>query len=375
MERIRDLAEKLLDERDRRMNVERGERTDLKAYADPLGITQTGDVVALLQERPFQEIEQQRQQAGLDTPTVRDVRNWLDPQRTRGLPREVEDVLVTLYASWSGRTFRRDGRAYPVGRPGQLADEAELLRPELPTLPQWDAALGRAGDLFGIAIGTRALSARNLASFAENVKTAAAAGRDVVELPSALEGRVKEWARPDDAPRVETARATATLLGQLARSDGAQLVRDLADFTPRTSIAAMGRSITTAAANRRLLQEEPRWIVLGQVRDLLGDAGRGERARILLDDLAKLLAADEVNAMLADGLGKLTERAAELLRKPPEPRPPDPTEVVALKEAKDFTDGRTASLALRALADKLEKEGHSVNRVAIQVTAWKRRPE
>lgn len=375
MERIRDLTEKLLDERDRRMNVERGERADLKAYADPLGITQTGDVVALLQERPFQEIEQQRQQSGLDTPTVREVRNWLDPQRTRGLPREVEDVLVTLYASWSGRTFRRDGRAYPVGRPGQLADEAELLRPELPTLPQWDSALGRAGDLFGIAIGTRALSARNLAAFAEKVKTAAAAGRDVVELPSALEGRVKEWARPDDAPRLETARVTAALLGQLERSDGAQLVRDLADFTPRTSIAAMGRSITTAAANRRLLQEEPRWIVLGQIRDLLGDPGRGERARIVLEDLAKLLASDEVNAMLADGLGKLTDRAAELLRKPPEPRPPDPAEVVALKEARDFTDARTASQALRALAERLEKEGQSVNRVAIQVTAWKRRPE
>jgi hypothetical protein len=123
------------------MNVEKGERNDLRAYADPLGITETGDVAVLLNERPFKEIEQQRQQAGIDTPTVSNVRGWLDPQRARGLPAEVQDVLISLYASWSGRTFRRDGKSYAVPRPGQLPDDVELLRPELPSQAEWTEAL------------------------------------------------------------------------------------------------------------------------------------------------------------------------------------------------------------------------------------------
>jgi hypothetical protein len=378
MEKIGALAEKLLDERDRRMNVEKGERNDLRAYADPLGITETGDVAVLLRERPFQDIEQHRQQAGIDTPTVDNVRGWLDPQRTRGLPAEVQDVLISLYASWSGRAFRRGGKSYTLPRPGQLPDDVELLRPELPTQAEWTEALNRAGELFGVAIGGRSLGARNVSAFADKVKEKLGEVRDAVDLPDALEPKIRDWAEPEGAPRLATARTSAALLTQLARGDGASIVRDLASFTPKTSIAAMGRSFTTAASNKRLLQEDARWIVLRQVKGLLGDAERGERAKLLLQDLAALLAADEVNKMLADGLGDLTRRADELLRVPPKPRPPQPPvqdEEVVLEASNDLVDAKSAAKALRELAERLEAEGKDASRIAIRITAWKRRSE
>jgi hypothetical protein len=101
-------------------------------------------------------------------------------------------------------------------------------------------------------------------------------------------------------------------------------VRTLAEFDARTSLTAMGRSLTTAESARRLLTERPRWIVFGQVRHLVHDSSRGHRAGLLLADLSKLLAADEVNSMLADGLTELTRRAEELLRISPPPPPPEP---------------------------------------------------
>ena len=378
MEKIGALVEKLLDERDRRMNVEKGERNDLRAYADPLGITDTGDVAVLLRERPFQDIEQHRQQAGIDTPTVGSVRGWLDPQRTRGLPAEVQDVLISLYASWSGRTFGRGGKSYTLPRPGQLPDDVELLRPELPTQAEWTEALNRAGDLFGVAIGGRSLGARNLSAFADKVKEKLNEVRDATELPAALEPKIRDWAEPEDAPRLATARASAALLTQVARGDGASIVRDLAGFTPKTSVAAMGRNFTTAAESKRLLQEDARWIVLRQVKGLLGDAERGERAKLLLQDLATLLTADEVNKMLADGLGDLTRRADELLRVPTKPQPPKPPvqdEEVVLEASSDLASAPAAAKALRELAERLEAEGKDASRVAIRITAWKRRPE
>jgi hypothetical protein len=376
MEKVRGLVEKLLDEKDRRLAVEKGERSDLRAYSDPLGITETSDVAALLRERPFQDIEQHRQQAGVDAPTVRVVRGWLDPQKTRGLTPEVQDVLISLYASWSGRTLRRDGKDYTTPRLGHLPDDVELLRPEMPTQTEWTEALTRAGDLFGVAIGGRALSARNLAAFVEQVKEARAGSRDAIELPALLEAKVREWANLEDAPRLVTARASAALLAQLG-GEAASVVRALAGFEPKTSLPAMGRNFKTSLSSKSLLQDDARWILLQQVKVLLGDPERGERAKLLLEDLAALLGADEINKMLADGLTDLTHRAGELLRVVIKRTPPQPPvgEVVLLEASNDLGDSLTAAEALRTLAGRLEAEGKDASRITIRVTAWKRRSE
>ena len=376
MEKIGGLVQKLLDERDRRMNVDRSERNDLRAYADPLGITETGDVATLLNERPFKEIEQLRQQAGTDTPTVGRLRGWLDPQRTRGLPAEVQDVLIRLYTSWSGRTFRRDGRGYTLPRPGQLPDDVELLHPELPTQAEWTEALHRAGELFGVAIGGRSLGASNLAAFADRVKEKLSEAGDAVDLLAALEPKIRDWAEQEDAPRVVTARASAALVQQLPRVDGAALVRHLASFMPKTSVPAMSRNFTTARANKSLLAEDARWIVLRQVESLVDHPEVGARAKMLLADLSSLLIADEINRMLADGLNELTRRADELLRVTTTrlPQPPQPVnrEEVVVEVSQDFFDAKAASSALRELAERLEKEIEATSRIRIRITAWRR---
>ena len=118
-----------------------------------------------------------------------------------------------------------------------------------------------------------------------------------------------------------------------------------------------------------------RWIVLRQVKGLLGDAERGERAKLLLQDLAALLIADEVNKMLADGLGDLTRRADELLRVPTKPKRPVQDEEVMLEASNDLVDAKSAAKALRDFAERLEGEGKDATRVTIRITAWKRRPE
>jgi len=97
---------------------------------------------------------------------------------------------------------------------------------------------------------------------------------------------------------------------------------------------------------------------------------------LLLQDLAALLAADEVNRMLADGLADLTRRADELLRVPPHApaRPPAQDEELLLDESRNLDDPQAAADALRKLAGRLEAEGKGASRIAIRITAWKRRP-
>jgi hypothetical protein len=408
LEKVRGHVERLLGEPDRRMDLGKTEADEVRAVADPLGITETSDTRVLWVERPFSELDQQRERAGIDTPTVGQVRGWLDPQRTRGLQAEVQDVLIALYAAWSGRTFLRDGKSYALPRPGALPDDAVLLRPELPSQAEWSRALERAGELFGVAIGARSLGARNLAEFCQKVKESAQRWAEAAELPSALEPKLREWGKSpssgassqdtsEGAPRLATARCAAELLSLIQRFDGTEMVRQLASFVPTTSLVAMEKNFTTAAQNKRQLEENAGWIVFQQVRARLGSAETSARARHILDDLGALLAADEVNHALAKGLEQLTRRAGELLREPAAPvvaptavpttpgftqadakhsaSPQLDSEEVAVEASTELASASAAAATLRELASRIENLGAEPTRVSVRVTAWKRRAE
>jgi hypothetical protein len=373
MERIRGLLDRLLDTRERRMNVERTERNDLKAYSDPLGLTDTGDVATVLRERPLQELEQARQQRGVATPTVGDVRGWLDPAGARGLPPEVEDLLILTWCAWSGRTLQRGNRPFPTPRLGQLPDDVELLQPDLPSQDDWNEALNRAGHLFGVSVAGNGLTARNLTAFVEKVRNACDELENekvsVEKLVPALEERVREWADATDAPRLTTARACAELVSALRREQGANLVRALARHVPRTSLSAMARSLTTTKSAKELLTDRPRWIVFDQIRRLVGDASRGHRASLLLSDLDELLTEDEQNRALGDGLVALTRRAEELLRiTPTPPPPPEPGWATVLEKSVRVDDPARLSESLRALTSEVESAAGGAGELRVEVT-------
>jgi hypothetical protein len=374
MERVRVLLERLLDTRDRRMNVERGEKNDLKAYSDPLGLTDTGDVATVLRDRPLQELEQARQQRGIDTPMVGDIRNWLDPAGNRGLLPEVEDLLILTWCSWSGRTLQQGGRPYTPPRLGKLLDDVDLLRPELPTPAHWAEAVDRAGHLFGIALSGRSLTARNLASFVERIHEKCMSFTAAGPLVASLEEQVRKWADPNDAPRLATARASSELLRQLQGAQGAAVVRLLAEFSPQTSLTAMGRNYTTAEAANRLLSERPRWIVFEQIRNLTRDPGKEHRANLLLGDLNALLSADEVNQMLADGLTELTRQAEDLLRVSVPPPQPEPGWETALTKSVLIESSDDLASTLRSLAEEVETAAAGADelRVDVSVTVARR---
>jgi hypothetical protein len=378
LERVRLLLERLVSARDRRMNIEKNEKSDLKAFSDPLGLTETGDVAVVLRDRPLQELEQARQQKGLDTPTVGHVRYWLDPAGTRGLLPEVQDLLVLTWCEWSGRTLQRGGRPYTAARIGQLPDDVELLRPELPTSAHWTEALERAGTLFGIALAGKALTARNLSAFVEQVRERCAAFTQSGPLVPILEERVREWGDPADAPRLVTARACADLINQLQNAQGAALVFALAEFNPQTSLTAMGRSLTTGDSTRRLLAERPRWIVFEQVRNLVHDDTRGHRASLLLADLTKLLSSDEVNSMLADGLTDLTRRAEELFRVSFPPAPlaePGPAWRTVYEKSLRVDDPSKLADALHKLTAEVEQAVSGADEIRVEFVAVVKRRE
>jgi len=85
LERALRLVERMLEAPDRRLAISRDEHKDLRDFALPLGLTQLGESAAVLGESRLREVEQQRQRAGVETPTVEQVRQYVDPEGNLGL--------------------------------------------------------------------------------------------------------------------------------------------------------------------------------------------------------------------------------------------------------------------------------------------------
>ncbi len=378
LDKVRDAVERLLETPDRRVAASPAELKDLRAFGAPLGVLSTTETLAMLREQPFDELERRRLQVGVESPTVAAVRGWLDPHGHRGLVPEVADLLVWLYAQWSGRSLRDGTNVLVAPKLGQLPAEGELVRPELPSPTEWATAIDRAGQLFGVAAPGRHLSARNLAAFDEKLAGKVAEQGKSGLLAAALQARIGEWADPTDAPRLKTANAATALVRALAGLRGAARVRALATFTPETSLAAMERSLSAAAALLPLLQDDARWIVFGSVAALRHTEAMSSRAENLLSDLARLLCADEINRPLGEGLTVLTRQAGELLRArdklvspKPEPRHehrPKPGRRIVAREARTIADAAELEQQLDALARQLRGQFAAGGQVEIELS-------
>ncbi|MFC1610310.1 hypothetical protein ACFL6C_05080 [Myxococcota bacterium] len=314
LNRVNQLVERVLEAPDHRMPVTAQDRKELQSYSDPLGLTTTTESAAILEERVLNEMEQLRQQAGVQVPTVLDVRNYSDPDGNKGLTPELQDLLVWLYAQWSGRAIMMAGRDVPHGKFGQLPEDAELIRPELPTEEEWQKALAQSGELFGISFPNRHLSARNLAGLNTRLSEAIGNVSQAKDLPGILSDRLSDWGDDGNAPRKRTAQSAVELVALLTESSGSKRISALAVYAPETSPVAVARSLKTCGEALTGLRNEARWLNFSSVQSQLSNPRKKERAQHILDDLAALLAADELNAPLSAGLAELTSRAAELLK-------------------------------------------------------------
>ena len=349
LEHVRVLLERLLESPDRRLPVTSLDRKELHGIADALGLTDTTEVRCNLKEQVFNDLEQRRQQAGLDSPTVTDVRGYTDAEGSRGLTPEVQDLIVWVYALWSGRNLVRAGREAELTRLGQLPGEAQLVRPDLPSEQEWHAALKLAGELFGVTFANRHLSARSLSALCQKVGEAAAKQRPAGQLPAALHPVLQDWAPAADAPRYTTAQSAAMLVDLVDRNEGAELVRALAAFEAQTSTTSVCKSLLATSGVLTALRSQPQWLMFQSVRAALNEQGKAARAAAILEDLSTTLRADELNTPLVAGLSELTRRAAELLRKPPGPREPGWERVH--DERRELSGAAGYAEAMRALAD------------------------
>jgi hypothetical protein len=301
--------------------VDRALRPVMKLVVNPLGLGHAGEQYFHLEKTWATHFNRQLAAARKTTPTARELREWMDLPRPRGLAPEVGNLLILTFAEQTNRSFRS-----PEGRPlspslESLPDDIELPLQPLPEPDEWEEATRRAREVFGIKdFDSALLTAANVAALASKVEATA---RGVQESCHGLVGEVRQaLARLnvsdreiDRAPRVRTALAVDALLSGLLDRDPTVALQHLARSRLETSARAMSTSLARAAALVRALRDTARWNIFDHIAHLEDE--RLNEAQGLLQDLRKILEADEYVETLESHLDAAQVQALRLLA----PRP------------------------------------------------------
>src|SRR5262249_44769748 len=137
------------------------------------------------------------------TLTVGLLRQWTNEPRPMGLPREVQDLVILTYAAETDRVLIGDGQPQ-TGEIGRGPDDWQLHQEKLPDSETWQAAVQRAGAIFGMTaspVPTAAAVATLVSSLKGRAKDARAA---VVAYDDALRARLTERGLSVEVDRART---------------------------------------------------------------------------------------------------------------------------------------------------------------------------
>lgn len=304
--------ELLSNEGEKRMPAERALAHELSGTLGELGLVRaTEGYVHLVEDKTLQTLENKRQAAGVDRPTVDEIRSWIDTGGMMGLQWQAEDLVVRCYAAWAKRSLEQNGKPFEGPANRQLPGYVMLEKPDMPEQTEWSTALNVAGPCFGLALPGRYLSPDNLMRFHALLnKELSDKAASCTATPLLLKQRAGTFKLEGDFDRLVTAQSADALCTALSGQAPATQVRVLAGFKPQTSAAALGRYVGAASKLQALLSEPLVFGVFDQLKTRESElAGAAE----LLEDAAKAYRQDEVHISLVERLKALAVTGQALL--------------------------------------------------------------
>ena len=307
LRRVWETVQRAVEAPNRRVEVPRNERDDVRRIAVPLGLGQMGENHFVLSDEWKQHLERRRVQAGLDDVTVRQARAWLDEPQPRGLSRPVQDLVVLTYALLTNRSVVQMGTTVQP-EIGSLHPDMELREQALPEEDAWASARDLADAVLGVAVPTLR-SATNVGRLVEGVRAAAQEREgDVSEYATALTTHVD--GEGEVPARLQTARALRDLLASVRSASPEAVVEALASAEVATSEAAMRTAFDRSRSLSQTVRQAP-WSKFRADDGL--PAPFEEEAQAILDALRESLHQDEHVKALEPALREAQEAMDQLL--------------------------------------------------------------
>jgi hypothetical protein len=359
LRKVHEVMQDATQTEDGRVEVEKALRPSVRQVANPLQLGVMHETHFVLGHHWRTHFNRKMSEAGVVNPTVGQLRAWIDQPKVMGLPREVQSLIILVFADQTNRSFFRHGGPVEPAIDG-LTDDLELREEVLPPPDHWDKARERAAAIFGFA-SSPLRNATNVSRLTDEVTRQAGelrdpAGRLVTKLRERLQALGIELA---DSQRLQTASAGLKLLESLLSPQSTGVVAVLASATMPGSDQALGRSLKSATQVLGTL-ESINWEVFEAV-ERLQDARRDAAERIR-GRLRDALTQDEFAMALAPVLAQAQRDALNLIvevqpppTKPQPPVPPPPPPAQPGEEIIDQGDGIYSQTEARATLDKLQK--------------------
>jgi hypothetical protein len=365
LRRVLEVMQQAAQVRDGRVEVERSQRDEVRRIAVPLQLGDMGETHFVLRDAWKSRFLRKQAEEGMPSLSVRRLRGWMDQPEAMGLPRDVQNLVIMGFALQGNYAFSLHGG--PVEpRLDRLDDELELREQPLPDEAIWQEATQRLSAILGV-VTSPLLNATSLATWVEQTKRETARLRPAVaQLCTALKTRLALFGiEANDAPRMQTAQATLSLLSGIAEADEAEMVNVVAGADVATSATAMGQSIKQSAALVATLDNTP-WELFEKMGQVVGDPA--PQAQAIVAQVKNALTRDEHVVHLAEALQTARSDASELLTQMMQPSPappqlqiPDASPVVAppppIKKPEPTTNRRRGLGGKEALAllDSIEQ--------------------
>ena len=305
------------------------------------------------------------QQDGQGQITVGDLRRWTDKPEPLGLPRDLQSLVILVYAAQSGRVFRHHGGPAQPSL-DKLDDDLELVSPQLPSEDAWKTARARAAAILGIAdINPARTSFETLvASLRAKAQTLLPAVQALVPV---IEARLHELGGDAEAStRLQTARVAAGLAEKLVRTADSVTVIDDFAAAPLPSEQHVGTALASAEDVRAALDGE-RWKLLGVAIGLaVADVpGFTEVVAVLRDAVS----ADEFAIKLEPAVAKAYGDAVKLIGAAPAPVAPQvlPSAVTETRPGVTVVRGDRAGLAIDEARTELERLAQEEGEVQVDL--------
>lgn len=233
--------------------------------------------------------------------SVAQLRSAIDYPDSRGLPSEVQNLLILVFMEHGQYACQLHGQEYDPGLK-DLPDSLVLSKQELAEASVWKGALDKAGAILGVTLRSQLLTANHQNELVKQVREEAEAYLHSAEtLVEVLRQRLAQLGVSDQGQRLATAEYALTLVNQLRDLEGTALVEALANCKPPSSEAALGRSLKTAHEVASRVKHN-NWALLEKIWK-----GGNAEAQAIKERVIEALKADE----LAKPIGPVLERAQE----------------------------------------------------------------
>lgn len=362
-----------------RIELEQAVRDEARRVAPRLGLADVGEAALVLKTDWPQHFTQMMHREGRMTPTVSDLRRWIDTPKKYGLRSDLEELIILTWLAQTNRQLFRNNLPFNP-ETGNLPNECEAREQPLPTQEEWDKARRLGATLFDTRIGDLSCSARGLADFGRLLRERlrvliaplAEYGRAVSELMRVLD--TAQVAPEVEAKRAETARALTDWLARVeATATDLEMVRALTSV----ALGAEGEAEAQAVFSRidKLASAHFDGQTVNGLRSLAHPVF-ATRASEILGELAQAVLRHEYVSALMSALEQGKRAAQSLLieaatqANPPQPQPvpqPAPGERIVYSAERVQIKSGDALKVLNEIQGKLAEHPGAIVDITVSV--------